>query len=324
MKIKPKDFEFYTFFLGLRQSELKEIKKLFESFPYFDSYKINVIDKSQAVKKQLASKEKKLYLTWRSYQIDPECDLNYDEFRQLLNEYKDRIKIIQESKPLFHGQSMDKVLKQYAKAAYVVLMDSDIVFISDKYLLDMINVCNRYDYNELAAIGTLFQNAPFHLTLRPELPSSIYGLFLTGSNEKINRKSLLGIQKILLKLSVNHFSKRKKNVIRDKYLGRFPRLHPALLTVNRKIFNTYDMCFQNLYLDVLDKKKNNESKHRILGDNGASFLYQCALAGKKIVNIDFEEYVNHMARASTISKKKTKGWSWFNDELTDDITPSLK
>ena len=107
-------------------------------------------------------------------------------------------------------------------------------------------------------------------------------------------------------------AKRKNN------LGRFPRLHPALLLVNREIFNKYNMCFQNLYLDVLDIKQKHESKHRVLGDNGASFLYQCALAGKTIVNINMEEYVIHMARASTLSKKKAKGWSWFNGEFTDD------
>jgi hypothetical protein len=319
MKINPKDFEFYTFFLGLKQSELKEIKKLLESFPYYDSHKLNIIDKSEAIKKQINSKEKKLYLTWRSYKINPESDLNYDEYSQLLVEYKDKINVIKESKPYFHGQSMDNVISKYSKAAYVVIMDSDIVFISDKYLSDMLELCNQHDYDELASIGTLFQNAPFHLTLNEEFPSSFFSLFLKGSKDKINLKSIMGLQKSLFKLSFNRYLKRKGMIKRDKFLGRFPRLHPALLIVNTKIFKTYNMCFQNLYLDVLEKKKDNLSKHRILGDNGASFLYQCSLAGKKIVNIDFEEYVLHMARASTIDKKKTKGWSWFNEELTDDI-----
>jgi hypothetical protein len=315
MEIDKKNFEFYTFFLGLKQRELEQLRKLFESFPYYDTHKINVIDKSLATKSYIESNKKKFYISWRSYIIDPENDLNYEECEELFNEYKDNVNRIVETKYLFHGESIDKVIKKFSKSAYTVIMDSDIIFTSDRYLSDMKNLCNKYSYDELAAIGSLYQSGPFYLTLNPEIPIQIYHMFLTS--KKMDFKSLLSLGIYLLKFGINHMIKKTIKIKRKDSLGRFPRFHPALLLINTKIFNMYNMSFQNLYLDVLDLKHRFETKHRVIGDNGASFLYQCALAGKNVVSIDFNEYVKHEHQVSA-ADKKAEGWNWFNKEFSDD------
>ena len=320
MSIDEKDFEFYTFFTGLKQNELAHLRKLLQSFPYFDTHRINVIDNSQAVKAYLEAGHKKFYLSWRTYLIEPKCDLNYTECEQLFSEYSDVVNRILEPEKLFHGQAIDKVMTKYAKSPFVVIMDSDIVYTSDHYLPHMISLCNRYNYNELAALGTLYQKVPFHLTLHPEIPPQLYQIFLSSSNENINWKGFLGIGKYLVMTAVKHFFKSSVKTKRVNNLGRFPQFHPALLLINREIFNRHKMSFHNLYLDALDKKNGYESKHRIIGDNGASFLYQCAMASKQIVSIDFDEYIVHSSSVS-VADKEANGWSWFNKEFHDDPLP---
>lgn len=313
MNIGAQDFEFYTFFTGLKQAELTCLRELLQSFPYYDSHKINVIDQSQAVKAYLESESQKFYCSWRSYLIEPERDLDDVECEQLFSEYADMVNRIIEPEKRFHGQLIDKAMNQYAQSPYVVIMDSDIVFTSDRYLPDMTRLCNRYSYDELAAIGTLYQKRLFHLTLSREVTPGFYHMFMPSQSKHIPWK-------YVLKTAVKHLFKKPADPKRVNFLGRFPRFHPALLLINRRIFTQYQITFHNLYLDVLDIKDGHETKHKIIGDNGASFLYQCALAGKQIVSIDFEEYIIHRSRVA-VADRKAKGWSWFNPEFSDDPLP---
>lgn len=310
MSFTANDFEFYTSFFGLKQIELTSLRQLFQSFPNFDTHKINVLDQSQAVKKLLKSGSRKFYHTWRSYVIEPDRDLDDTECEQLFNEYADVINRIVEPERLFHGQAIDKIMNQYASLPFVVIMDTDIVFTTDKYLPDIISLCNRYSYNELAAIGSVIQKRPFHLTLSPEVSPWFYFKFYPYQSEHIPWRDML-------KTAAVNLLKKPSKAKKIDFLGRFPEFYTVLAVINRKIFIQNQMTFRNMYLDVLDIKEGHETKHKILGDNGASFLYQCALAGKKIITIDFNKYIIHK-RGTSVSDKKAKGWSWFNEEFSDD------
>jgi hypothetical protein len=231
----------------------------------------------------------------------------------VLDNYSGRVNRIVEQKRLFHGQALDKVMNNYASAQYVVAVDSDISFTSDRYLHDMVRLANRYSPDDLSAIGLLYQRRPFHLTLSAEVPPKFYQAFLTsrklssglwtGRNNKIPWKSVL-------KTAIKCLFKKQSDARRLSCVGRFPRLHPALLAVNRISFQKHNMTFCNLYLDVLDIDGKHESRHRVFGDNGASFLYQCSLAGKQIININIEEYVTHKATVSVSKLSSEKGSSW--------------
>jgi hypothetical protein len=313
MEIVANDFEFYAFFLGLQHQELECLKELLRTFPYYDTHRINLVDQSAAVKRELESGDEKFYTDWRSYKISPVRTLNEDDFEKLLGDYSGGVNRIVEQERLFHGQAIDRVMNSYASAQYVVAMDSDISFTSDRYLHDMVRLANRHRPDDLAAIGLLYQRSPFHLTLSAEVPAKFYRAFLTsrklpngrwiGRNNKVLWKSVL-------KTAIKCIIKKHSNVSRQSYVGRFPRLHPALLIVNRNSFQKHNMTFRNLYLDVLDINGKFESRHRVFGDNGASFLYQCALAGKQIISIDIEEYVTHKATVSVSELSSEKGSSW--------------
>jgi hypothetical protein len=310
-KITSEDFEFYTFFLGLQQRELQYLKKLLQSFPYYDTHAINLIDQSVAVKRELESGGEKFYVDWRSYKSSPVRDLNEDDLSRLLDEYSGRVNRIVEPERLFHGQAIDKVINNYASNTYVIAMDSDIAFTSDRYLPDMVQLSNRYRVEDLAAIGLLYQQAPFHLTLSAEAPPKFYHAFLTSrklSKGRVTNRNNQILWKSVLKTAIKNLIKKPSNVRRQGYVGRFPRLHPALLVVNRILFSRHNMSFHHLYLDVLDIKDKHESKHRIFGDNGASFLYQCALAGKQIISIDFDEYATHRANVSVYKVPSGEVW----------------
>ena len=43
--ISSSDIEFFTFFCGLQNSELDRLSDLVETFPYYNTHKLNVIDK---------------------------------------------------------------------------------------------------------------------------------------------------------------------------------------------------------------------------------------------------------------------------------------
>lgn len=311
MAIGAEDFEFCTFFLGLKQKELACLEELLQSFPHYDTHKINIVDQSQAVRAELESGSVKFYYEWRNYEIEPERTLDYTECEQLFSQYAHVVNRIVEPKKLFHGQAIDKVMNHYSHSPFVVIMDSDIVFTSDRYLPDMMSLCNRYSYDELAAIGMLYQKTPFRLTLSPEVDNSFYQIFLTAQYRHIPLK-------YVMMTAAKHLLKRAVKAKRVNSLSRFPRLHPALLLINRQIFIDYEMTFRNLYLDVLDILERYETKHRIFGDNGSSFLYQCSLAGKRIISIDLEEYVSHRSRVAISDKKAKGGWNWSSAPSGDD------
>ena len=74
-----------------------------------------------------------------------------------------------------------------------------------------------------------------------------------------------------------------------------------------------------MYLDVVDIKNGKESKHRIFGDSVATFFYQCAVAGKHVINLNYHEYVLHESRGSYGSARGgRKRWDWFNKGLKND------
>lgn len=304
------DFEFYTFFTGLKQKELTALRELLQSFPYYDSHKVNVIDQSQAVKTYLESGAQKLYTSWRSYLVEPERDLDEAACEKLFSDYANSVNRIVQTERFFHGQGIDRVMKYYSSSPYVIVMDSDIVFTADHYLSDMMSLCDRYGLDELAAVGMLYQKRPFHLTLSREVHPSFHIKFMASRNEQIDWWHIL-------KTAFNHVINKDLKQKPVNYLGRFPQMHPALLMINREIFVRHDMTFHNLCLDVLDIIDGHETKHKILGDNGASFLYQCALAGKQIISIDFGEYIVHRARVA-VTDKNAKSWSWFNEDFSND------
>ena len=273
--ITAKDFEFYTFFTGLKQKELDSLIKLFDSFPYFYTNKIMVIDNSRATREIIESGNH-FYYSERAYLRNVDYDIDYDSIDEVFDRYGHHLRRIITDTKLFHSDGINIVLHDFAKTDFTVIMDSDIVFRNDQYLNDMIGFVERYE--DLLAVGQIYQSMPFHLTL--------------GDFKSYN---------FFLRKAFGYLYKRVR-------LGRFPQIIPVLLCVNRNSFNEYNMSFKNLYLDVFNDRDKQD--HKLFGDVGSSFLFQCALAGKMIVNIDIGGYVDHVGHVA-IAESGGNGWSWF-------------
>ena len=273
--VADNDFEFFTFFTGLKQKELDCLVSLFDSFPYFYTHKITVLDNSRSTKKIIDNNES-FYYSERAYMNNPTYDIDLNEVESVFKRYKKYVNRVITDKKLFHGDGINMVMNNIAKSKFVVVMDSDITFKNRKYLIDVMNFVEKYN-DDLLAVGQIFQSMPFHLTL-----------------DDYNHN-------ILLKIPFRYLAKR---LIR----GRFPQIIPVLLCVNRDSFIKYNMSFDFLHLDVYNTK--DERDHKLFGDNGSSFLFQCALVGKQVVNVDIGDYVIHR-RCTAVADYDAEGWNWF-------------
>jgi hypothetical protein len=317
-QLQVDQFEFFTFFLGLHEHELNYLEALTNSFPYYDNYKINVIDKSVAVKDLIDQSKPgtKIYFTAREYVVDPTYELSRLKADQFFEKYKNKLNRIIMPSYSFHGEGVTDAIKNYAKSKYVIIMDSDIEFLNGKYLPDLHNYISRYsDADELAAIGTIYQESAFYLPLRRFLLPDFYNLFID------NHKSLSWSR--VFSVFKNALKRQFIDNGRDQYFDRrskLPRFHPLLLMVNRDVFIECNMYFKNIYLEVLDVRHGIETKHRVMGDSGSSFFFQCVANNKKVINHHYEDYVLHERSGSFPRHLKVKKieWNWFNAKCEDD------
>tara|TARA_Y100000590_G_scaffold211779_1_gene239973 strand:- start:8900 stop:9850 length:951 start_codon:yes stop_codon:yes gene_type:complete len=306
-------FEFFTFFLGIQKSELIKLQNLIDTFPYFNNYKINVIDKSEPSLKLANKKDERFYDSPRSYFQNYKPNITLDEINHFFNSNVDKINRIKEKEYSFHGEGVEKVLKKYAKKKYVIIMDSDIVFHNDTYLHDIISFINNSN-DEIAAIGSIVQKQLFHLTINKIFTTDFLFMFSNDNNINFRRKIKITIKE-MFSLVLKLFKILPKN--RNSSLGRFPRLHPLLLMINKEYFLDNNLRYGYSYLTVINheniKKDKIISEHRILGDSGATLLSSISESGGKIINIDYNDYVKHSLKGSygeaTASHSR---WNWFS------------
>ena len=306
MKIKNTDFEFFTFIMGAYQKEFHALKGLIESFPYKNSKKLNIIDKSHALIDLIKDKEKKIYFTDRYYLINPKIDFRRNDLLNLIEENKQFVNLIQSEKFDLHTESIEKVLRSYGSEKFAIILDSDIRFKNSDYLRNIIDLINENDINNIACIGEIYQEAPFSIPLNSKFSHNFYSYLLKSNNFS----KLQIFSKILRELFI---SNKRKNQIH-----KLPRMLTAALCINRDIYLNKELSFKYSYLEVIDILKNSKIKHRIMGDAGSNFLFQIAYHGLKIINIDHNEYFEHLKKGSRNKSTHRQEWKWLDLEMTDD------
>jgi hypothetical protein len=302
-EINKKDFEFFTFLTGLEKKELYLIEKLVNSFPYKGTHKLNIIDKTNILKKNF-SKKKKIYYSDRHYLVKQKLDFEFKKWKQMIDKNSKIINIIKEKKFYNHPKSIQNIFDIYAKKKFIVILDSDTVFKNNKYLNEIIKkikkIPKKYQ-KDIGAIGTIHQEAPFSLPLKKFFSHEFYKLFV-----KDNRINTFSILKSLLK---NLF--KSKN-LKSNRIHKLPRLWTSLLTLNKKIIKDEKIFSKYLWLEVFDfSNSKNMMPHRIMGDSGASILFGLGMAGKKIVNIDCDDFIHHERSGSRNKKIKQIDKSWL-------------
>lgn len=296
------EFDFYTFITGLENKEQILLEKLFESFPYKKSHKLNIIDKSQALLKLYENNEKINY-SERHYIKKRYLDFNFKMWNDFKEKNKNSINVIKENTFDFHMTSFHKIMTKYSKKKYIVILDSDIEFINKNYLTDITKLLKRHNKgNDVSAIGEVYQEAPFSLPLNRNLPNDFYKLLI--------RDRAISISKAILGIFRYYFFGMKKS--KADRIHKLPRLFFGLLAVNKEIYIQENMFSKNLWIDVIDTENNQELSNRIMGDSGSSLFYQIGMAEKKIIHLNYRKYIKHQKKGSRqILDKENIEQSWL-------------
>ena len=97
---------------------------------------------------------------------------------------------------------------------------------------------------------------------------------------------------------------------------KLPRLFFSLITISREIYIKENMFSKNLWLEIFSENRSVWESHRVMGDSGASLLYQIGMAGKKIINVRYKKYIDHQrsgSRKLNSDNNSTKNWLRFDN-----------
>ena len=122
-------FQFFTFITGLQNKEQELIKKLIKYFPYKDTHKINIIDKTEALRRKFINKEK-IFHSERVYIVKDNMDFDFDLWKEFIKSNQKYINIIKEKTFDVHIKSVHKIMTEYLNADFAVILDSDTKFIN--------------------------------------------------------------------------------------------------------------------------------------------------------------------------------------------------
>lgn len=301
-------FQFFTFITGLQNKEQELIKKLIKSFPYKETHKINIIDKTEALKQKFINKEK-IFHNERVYIIKDNMDFDFKLWEEFIKSNQKYINIIKEKDFDVHIKSVHKIMTKYLNVDFAVILDSDVEFTNDNYLVDVIKLLSIHNKNgDVAALGEIYQEAPFSLPLKSFLPQDFYRLFLND-----RRISYLQALKGMIKF---YFNKMKPD--NNDRVHKFPRLFTSLITIEKSIYNNNNMESKYLWLEVMNEFKGKWLSHRIMGDAGASLLYQISMIEKKIINIKHKKYIIHSrsgSRPKTEKEIHEHNWLKFDYDI---------
>ena len=168
-------------------------------------------------------------------------------------------------------------------------------FTNDNYLTDMIGLLSIHNKNgDIAALGEIYQEAPFSLPLKIIFTQDFYRLFLND-----RRISYLQALKGMIKF---YFNKMKPD--NNDRVHKFPRLFTSLIAIEKSIYNNNNMVSKYLWLEVMNEFKGNGYLIGPLGDAGASLLYQISMIEKKIINIKYKNILFIHVQDQDLRQKK--------------------
>ena len=282
MHIDISNTQFFTFFSGMSNGELLHLERLVHSFRRYNKSILYVLDQHLPLQ-ELVRSGSRIHLTTSSYAENVTSDLDEARLERLFEQNADILRRIQIDKQYPHGPFIDEALYHHRDFPYAVIMDSDVVFLGDGFLDEINAIVRGMTDEDVVAAGHIVQRTPF------ELPSQYAG---AGAKHFLHRFGDWLVQRYGLWI----------------YHGQFPRFDPAFLWINGDLFTRLGMSFFNLRLNVFDTTLYGGANYKLLGDNGASVLFQAAAAGKTVINIDIRHHVRHEGRgARALGPSETTG-----------------
>ena len=292
MEITENNTQFFTFFAGIKNSELVSLEELAQSFRRYYRSPLWVMDQHKPIQRMVDAGER-IFFDDTAYLEHVSSDLDQARLERFFESNSDFVQRIQVPRQFPHEAMINETLNNHRSLPYAVIMDSDIWFKNGDFLGDLNELVQGYSEDEVFAAGLLIQSVPF------DLPSDY---------------AREGEKHVLHKLGdwlIKQYGFRLGR-------GKLPGLEPNFFWINGSMFTRLNMSYRNMRLNILDATVYRNSVYKVLGDNGPSVLLQAAMEGKTMVNIDINKYrVHEKAQATSVDVTAgERSVDWF---LTDAI-----
>lgn len=293
MWISADNTQFFTFFAGIKNSELIALETLATSFRSHYDAPLWVMDQHEPIQKMVENRER-IFITNTSYIENVSTDLDLARLESFFSQNSDFVRRIEVSRQYSHGPFINEALNKYRTLPYAVIMDSDVWFKNSDFLPDLNKLIQGYSDDEIFAAGYLIQGVPF------DLPS---GYQLDGQKHVLHK---------LGEWLIRHYGFQLSR-------GKLPGWEPNFFWINGEMFTSLNMSFKNLHLYILDTTSDQHAPYKLLGDNGPSVLFQAAFEGKTIIHIDIRKYREHAkAQATSVdSNRRERSVDWFLSGATE-------
>jgi len=296
--------EVFVLYLGLQDEEYRSLQRLLQSYACLygeEGRRFTVIDYSSAVNREIeelcGSSDNRVFKIHPRFKVTvPQQEVDEVRVGYYLKEMQDEYEWLQVIRPeerLFHSEGLNRIISEWAEEEFVLVLDSDVEFIKSNYFQDIEEEFSAQGCSELAAIGMFKHGWVKERCVSQDVRSR-------GIIRKVWRR-------VSRKRAVAADVKR---LDRSQWYGTFPRLHPGLLLLNRKLLLDTGVVFRLLFLSVVRTEGGVVVENKMMGDCGASIVLFAALHGLKIGEINPHKWVRHSCGGSwkgLVEGSSTKG-----------------
>ena len=275
------DTEAWVPYLGVTLREFGALQQLIESYQRHcaaSGVPLVVVDQSEAVRKQLDHPETLdgapvFRIHERFARTLPSAGPSLSDIRETLDglEAAGQIRVKRPDTRLFHSQCINRIVEDWSGARFVLLLDSDAVFTATGLFEALGSAYPKSAWETTTAVGSLVDFT------------------------EVTRKASWG-SRVMQRLGRAESAEPERRARR----WRLPRLHPHCLLLHRELIARRQIDFQLLFLDVLEPGWDGDPQRagRMLGDTGASLVFQTAQLGLRVGNFPMDRYAGHLRSAS--------------------------
>jgi len=288
MDIHSENTDVIALYAGLSEQELTTLEKLFQSFEAHFDTSLVILDGSKQAHRRV-EKGEPLWSQDRNFAKtdDANLDITPEDSDDLFERYSSTVDRI-ETNVFPRKAALDRAFYEHLDGKFCLFTHSDVVWQNGTFFDDVSTLTEDIESEEFGAMGLITSMLPLGVD-RPFYGSRGGGVVkaLTVALDKVTKWL---IRKRLEGIGSNPWNRDSRGVRRK---GQFPRLAPYLLLLNREAYVENGMRWNPLYLDVEDWTGESRTDWRIVGDSGASLLYQMAEHKLKIVNVDYTNWIEH-------------------------------
>ena len=252
MRITEENTQFFTFFAGIRNSELVCLETMAESFRRHYTAPLWVMDQHLPIQRMISDGER-IFIDDTAYLENISSDLDFERLERFFASTSDFVQRIVLPKQFPYEQLLNETLSNHRTLPYALIMDSDIWLKNGDFFPDLNALASEYSEDQLFAAGYLVASLPF------ELPAG----------QRRDKHVLHKLGDWLIKHYGFHLRRAK-----------MPGFEPNFFWINGELFSRYQMTFRNLHLYIRDTTMYGNSTYKLMGDSTPSVIFQAAMEGQ--------------------------------------------